>query len=100
MAVFIPNPSFVKDLADDSEFKEGLKQAAEPAKTIAEQVAPVLTGAYRDAFVIVEEEGEIRFGNTDWKAHFIEWGTEEQPPQAVLRRSASAAGLRIDEADR
>jgi hypothetical protein len=100
MAIFIPDPDFIKEMTSDAEFKQGLKDATEPAKTIAEQIAPVLTGAYRDAFVIVEEEGEIRFGNTDWKAHFIEWGTEEQPPQAILRRSASSAGLRIDEADR
>ena len=82
------------------------KEAAEYAKTIApvnKTGKPHTTpggytdtpGQYRDSIeaVAVFENGEWRGRviSHDWKAQWIEYGTEKMPKQAVFRRAAAHA---------
>lgn len=105
---FIPNPMFQELYEATEEGKDKLVEAAESVKPIAQGMAPTGTGFrwakgrgltpeghYKDKFVVVEEDGEIRLGNTDWKAHWIEYGTVDTPIFAVIRRATESAGYRL-----
>lgn len=80
-------------------------EAAEKSKGVAEMIAPVRSGDYKRSFVIVRHRGDILLGNTDWKAHLIEWGTAGTPrlgippwpAHATLRRATRMAGYRLIE---
>lgn len=78
--------AFVEDLAD---------RAANAAKTFA----PVLSGAYRDS---INSDARILEGKAtgliyaeDFKAVWIEHGTETNPTYAPLRKGAEQAGLKV-----
>lgn len=111
--VFIPNPRFTELYKAGQEARDKMKEAAEKAKPYAEEFAPVgknahtLTsgyvdepGDYKAAFKVVEDEetGNIRLGNTDYKAHWIEFGVPAHniPPQAVIANAVIAAGYQLD----
>lgn len=93
LTTFLPNPNFDEEMAQDDDFRAEIERQIEVAKGYAEAFSPVFTGAYQDAFVIVEDGDAWLFGNTDFKAHWIEWGTAITPPHAVLRRGVMAAGF-------
>lgn len=97
---YVPNPGFSKEIMGERDFMDGLKGEAEKAKSYAENFSPVRTGAYRDSFEVVEDGGNVYLSNTDWKAHWIEWGNAHQAPQAPLRRGVQAAGLRFKDEGR
>jgi hypothetical protein len=55
------------------------------------------TGAYSPA-IEGEYKGAIGYvGNTDYKAHWIEYGTIKTPPRAVLQRAALEYGADVSE---
>jgi hypothetical protein len=64
----------------------GAKFAAEEAK----RIAPVLTGSYRDSIRAEVVEGKAKVIADDMAAGFIEFGTEDTPTFAPLRRAAEA----------
>lgn len=99
MFSFRPDPGLARSLQRSAEVKAVLFARGEEIKQHAEAIAPHGTGSphYADSFVVVEEDGEVRVGNTDWTAHLLEWGTVNHPPYAVLRRAAQAAGLELRE---
>src|SRR5262245_39055898 len=77
-------------------------KAAEKSKSFAELLAPVLSGDYKRAFVVVKHRSDILLGNTDYKANWIEFGTlgspelniPPWPAHATLRRATGMAGYR------
>ena len=98
---FKPNRFFLSQLSDTAGARAE-KAAAEEAKSKAETISPYgpgdQAGHYRDHFVVVEDEnGHYVLGNTDWKAHFIEWGTSRGfPAFGILRRAAILAGCEFE----
>jgi pectin methylesterase-like acyl-CoA thioesterase len=57
--------------------------------------APVDEGKYRDS-IHIEKEGEgVTLVADDDKAVYIEYGTEDTPTFAVLRRAVEAAGQEL-----
>ena len=97
--IFRPNPALIAELKAEGVVDLYIRERAESAKTEAESIAPRgETGWYADHFVL-EEDGDVqRLGNTDFAAHWVEWGSIHNPPYAVLRRAAQAAGLHLREA--
>jgi len=99
---FIPNPHFTEELKVQPLYKAALEAAANAAKENAEQVAPRgETGYYESAFVVFQDDdGNWVLGNTDFAAHWVEWGSVNNPAYAPLRRGVQAAGLHLREAPR
>lgn len=99
--VFIPNPGFGKELMAEEEFRAQLgKVQGQAVKTLASQLAPRGdTGKTARSFIVVDEDGEVRVGNTDPFFHLTEWGSVNNPPYAPLRRAVTAAGLRLAESE-
>jgi Bacteriophage HK97-gp10, putative tail-component len=92
------NPRLDRELLRSAEMHKALMVAAEEAKTFAQAIAPVDTGDYKRSFVVVlDDDGVVKLGNTDWKAHFIEWGTVTWKPHHVLKRAVRTTGLRFRE---
>jgi hypothetical protein len=87
---FIPNPDFEIDV-------EKLAEAAAEAVPLAKSYAPVRSGAYRDSIKAVVAGKFAYLVATDFKAHWIEFGSVHNPAHAPLRRGAQAAGLRVIE---
>jgi hypothetical protein len=78
--------------------KAALRANAERVKAEAEHNSPVgKTGDYIHSFVLVELPTRFRVGNNDFAAHWVEWGSANNPPWAPLRRGVRAAGLRLEE---
>lgn len=78
-------PGFEKILEAEAGVKAVERAAAEEAATIARANAPAETGAYRDG-IGVDEEGNLVA--TDWKSHWIEWGSQHNQAFATLRNAA------------
>jgi hypothetical protein len=98
MARFQANPNFAAEL--EAESKAAKRSAAEDVASAAKSIAPVDIpggGSYRDGIEVVETGGEIRVEGTDWKSHWIEWGSVNNPVFAPLRRAVRAVGLRLTE---
>ena len=95
---FIPNPEMIEELMAEEGFRHQLGRVqGEAIKERASQLSPRGTGRTARSFVVVDEDGEIRVGNTDPFFHLTEWGSVNNPPYAPLRRAVTAAGLRLDE---
>lgn len=95
---FIPNPLFATEFEREPRTRLGMAAVAESVKGIAESLAPEVSGDYAGAFHVVEDARGTHLVNTDWKGHWVEWGTVNMPPQAVIRRAVQAAGLNLNEA--
>lgn len=93
---FRANPAFEAQIKKTREYKEALEWIMEGPRGVAIVISPRRTGAYAGSFVIVREQGELRFGNTDFKAHWIEWGTVKMAGSHVLRRAVEMAGISLD----
>lgn len=93
---FRPNPRLAQELARQPEMRRALADAARAVKTEAERVAPVgSTGRYARSFVVGATPEGATVGNTDFAAHWVEYGSRNNPPYAPLRRGVRAAGLRL-----
>lgn len=112
MAGFTPARRFTEIIALTNDAKDGQRQAAEKVKQIAEEIAPYseegdryldTEGHYKDAFAVVEDDdGNVYVANSNFKAHWIEWGYHERdgawhPGQGVIKRAVWAAGYTLRE---
>lgn len=73
-----------------------VRTKAEQAADIARSIAPRVTGAYANSIGVEQETDGVRLEATDFKAHWIEWGTIYTRAHATLR-SASQRVARIIE---
>jgi HK97 gp10 family phage protein len=79
-----------------------LEQVAQLGVETARALAPVgNTGEYLASLVVerAEVEGDelaVAFGSTSWHWHFVEFGTRNNPPYAVLRNAANAVADRLE----
>ncbi len=94
---FIPNPDFLRELAEEPGYRDALRQQAEGVRSQVRLIAPIESGDYRDSIVVTEDEQGVYVGSTDFAAHIVEWGSANNPPYAPLRRGVTGAGLRLRE---
>lgn len=93
-----PNPKLALEVERQALFQATMKEAAESCLSLAENIAPRgSTGHYSEAFEIVQVGNQWRLQNNDFAAHWVEWGSVHQPPQAILRRAVTGVGLHLDE---
>lgn len=97
---FRKNPGFNQELSSEAGYKEALAVAAKPAEAAAKSFAPVRTGAYRDSIHVVIDSKGVRLDASDFKAHWVEWGSANNSPSAPLRRGVRAAGLKFKESSK
>jgi hypothetical protein len=74
--------------------RAAMRRAGEQAAQEAQRLAPVDTGEYRSSIRVVDTPTGARVVAEDDKATYIEFGTEDTPAFAPLRRGTEAAGLR------
>lgn len=86
-----PNPGFDKAFYNSPEARRKAEDGARAGAQIARQIAPVATGEYRDSITAA-----IELTSDGWKGHvianaphamFVEFGTEDTPTFATLRRT-------------
>lgn len=94
---FIPNPGFSEEFAREPDTVDGLLEQAEEARQLAYDLAPVDEGDYREGLRAVAAGGEVFVIGTDYKSALIEYGSQNNPVFAPLRRGAQAANLSIEE---
>lgn len=99
MTRFVANKSFEREMARErpmiAALYRGAKDVERASRSLAVQHRE--SGSYLKGFRVTVNGGQVLIGNNDFAAHIIEWGAANQPPQAILRRGARAAGLRLDE---
>jgi hypothetical protein len=95
MPSFVPNPGFERLLSASREYVDGLAESAEPGAEAAKAIAPVASGAYRDGIEVRVVGRTVFLSGTDFKSGWIEYGTEDTPIFACLRRGAQTAGLKF-----
>jgi len=100
---FVANPNLARELEREPSTNTALSEAAGQARAEAQRIAPVEHpggGAYRDGIVVDEVGGVVRLDATDWKSHWVEWGSVNNPVFAPLRRGVRGAGFRLNEQGR
>jgi hypothetical protein len=98
---FVPNPRAIALLGATPEMVLAMKSRAEAGIEESRAIAPVVTGEYRDG--LVAEAGiegtpptaKGRMNAKKFTSGWIEFGTSRMAAQAVLRRGAEAAGLKL-----
>jgi len=92
---FKMNPGFVARMSRDLSLIPPLKDAADAAAERARELAPTLSGDYRAGIkTAVGADAKsvfARLNATDFKSHWIEFGTSDTPAFAPLRRSVMMA---------
>lgn len=102
-SAFIPSPRGIAELARDAGMASGLGEIAEQAAARTREIAPVGDyaggGDYRDSIDSdfgVDAEGAFgRVNAFDYKANWIEFGTEDTPVFAPLRRAVEELGYEV-----
>lgn len=97
MALFVPNPGFVKEIMAEPDTQAAMEQSGAAIKANAERYADRIMARNPQAFVVVTTEDGTFVANTDYGGHLDEWGSATQEPNASLRRGAMAAGVRVEE---
>jgi len=84
---FRPDATGQAALQRSGEFQHLADTVAAAGVEYARSIAPVATGAYRDAFYAESGDGEARIGNDDPGAIAIENGAPNRPGFHVLART-------------
>jgi hypothetical protein len=96
MTTFKKNPLVEDQIRRSVEMERALRAQAEAAAAAAREMAPVDSGDYRDGIKADSDRDPIARAAvvaTDFKSHWIEFGTIRQPARAILRRACEAVGL-------
>lgn len=90
MTKFMPSVDLEQILADAAE--PGLIDAA--AQIVVKAKANVYydTGGYRRSLRVVSDRRGVVAETTDFAGHIIEWGSQNNTPQAPLRKAAADVG--------
>lgn len=92
----VMNPAYRQILAANPSVQLVVRSKAEEAAGIARDLAPVATGAYRDSIQVEQEGSDALLVATDFKAHWIEWGTIRTRAFATLRSAAQRVARIIE----
>ncbi len=101
--IFLPNRGMANELESDPGVAENLISLGEQAVSIAQGMAPRLSGDYANSIRVVtgiNDDGKavVRVLADDFKAGWIEKGTGPPgptPASAPLRRGVEAAGVSV-----
>lgn len=88
-----------EQLLEDRAYMRTLVEAGEEAVKAAKTFAPVDTGAYRNGIKVVIRGKKVYVSATDWKSHWMEWGSINNSPSAPVRRGVRAVGLPLHESE-
>ena len=94
---FEENPNFAREIERELEFRNGKVRIGEQVVQTAKQLSPVRTGAYRDSLQVKALGPQVWVTATDFKGHWIEWGSINNPAFAPIRKAVIASGLRLRE---
>jgi hypothetical protein len=110
---FIFNKDAPEELAAEPDYKDGLEGQAEAAADAAKAFAPVGEVEHVLKSGYVSRPGDYKRGiktrvvgnkvyviGTDFKSHWIEFGSVNNPISAPLRRGVTAVGLKFDQANK
>jgi hypothetical protein len=100
MAGFKVDRNASREIARQPQFKARVRDEGERVKRHGEVLSPDGQSkhpGYRKRFKVTMPGNFARVSNTDIAAHLVEFGSVNNPPYAVLRRAARAAGLRLAE---
>lgn len=86
-------PNFAQILERQLDVRSILHEKAEEAAEIARSTAPVDSGRYRDSI----EVDDNQLVSTDWKAHFIEFGTIHNRAMRTLTNAAARVARTVSE---
>ena len=92
---FAPNPNLSRELEQSADMRSAMVRAAEVAADESRRIAPVDTRQYRDSIRVEVTPDGARVVADDEASVYIEFGTEDTPTFAPLRRGAEAAGLHL-----
>lgn len=94
MAKFRPAPSYRRQIR--AAVAPQINQVAERVASAAAANTPVRSGALAGSWAVERSRaGLVTVGSTDWRAHFLEFGTVHGPEVAMLRRACDQLGLDI-----
>lgn len=95
MARFVPNPSFERQAKRDPDMRAMLRRRAGKAANEAERIGKGFADSYK-ATVEDTAEGVRIEANTDGinAASWAEFGSQNNPAYAPLRRGTEAVGMR------
>jgi hypothetical protein len=88
---FVPNLAQV--LGGQADVKAIAHERAEEALTVAQDIAPVTTGHYRDSLQVKDNQ----LLTDDPMGHLVEWGSAHNRAYAVLRQAADEVATRVEE---
>lgn len=95
MATFKYRPAVEREIARSAQMRAATRARAQRSADEARRLAPVDSGKYRDSIHVEEtEDGARVVADADHAVH-VEFGTEDTPAHAPLRRGTEAAGLKI-----
>jgi Bacteriophage HK97-gp10, putative tail-component len=99
---FTPNPLLDKELHKFPAVSTNVDEAAEAIAARAREMAPVVTGRYRDGIVVNKANGKgvARVAATDQKSSWVEFGTATEPPQFVMRQAVESLGYQFKKSSR
>jgi hypothetical protein len=97
---FVANPNFQREIEREVEYRAGKVRVGEEVVQTAKGIAPVRTGAYRDSLKTRVQGPRVYVTATDFKGHWIEWGSVNNRTFAVIRRACRMVGLNVNEAAR
>lgn len=97
---FRPDPKVTENIQHTAGMLKHFAGAAEAAARAAQSIAPFLTGDYMRSIkpeVGYDGDGFImaRVNAWDYKAIWLEFGTEDTPTFATLRRGTDMTGLHV-----
>ncbi len=87
-----PEPGWEEKLTAQPQMRKGMNDRADVVAGIAKSIAPV-GPTHRYKHLLRATGNKVRAFTSHW--HFVEFGSVNQPPLAVLRRAVIAAGLRF-----
>lgn len=97
---FVPNQLGIRQyFSSDPALARAVSAIADQIKERAQAIAPVRTGSYRDSIEVELARDDAtgvlmaRVNATDFKSHWIEFGTIDTPAFAPLRRALEGMGV-------
>lgn len=95
-----PNLNLAREIERSPEYRAAIGEIAADVKDSVERQSPIgETGDYIHSIVVIPRGPSARpkVATRDPFGHLVEWGSQNNPPYAPLRRGVRAAGLRLDE---
>jgi len=83
----VAEPEAVEEYLASDEMTRALLAAAEEAAEYWKSIAPVESGAYRDSIEVKRYGDDVYVVASDFKAGWIEFGTEDTPEFACRART-------------